>query len=319
VGTRILNTSINLPVQKGIKNISGGFVMNLGRSTEVKKHLIMRPKYFSKRLFTADPHISPMEQLNLVRLFPCFISAEDSNLIYRSVTKLEIWDILKHFATDKSPGSEDWTVEFFTKFFDVVGDDLLELVEDTRIRGKIKNSLNNTFLALIPNENNPRTFGDYRYIALCNLCYKLISKVIANRIKSILSREMSSEQLGFLKGRQILDIIGTAQECLHSIKARKQKVLILKLDLRKAYDCVSWDFLCLILVQTGFSLHSINWIMSCVVSSSFVVLINGESSPFFNSERGLGQGCLLSPLLFIRVMESISILLKKGQVEGHFF
>jgi hypothetical protein len=140
--------------------------------------------------------------------------------------------------------------------------------------------------------------------------------VIANRIKPILSRELSSEQLGFLKGRQILDAIGTTQECLHIIKARKQQALILKLDLKKAYDCVSWDFLCLILVQTGFNIHSINWIMSCVVSSSFVVLINGESSPFFNSERGLRQGCPLSPFLFILVMESISLLLKKGQVEG---
>jgi hypothetical protein len=144
----------------------------------------------------------------------------------------------------------------------------------------------------------------------------LIAKVIANRVKPILSRALSSEQLGFLKGRQILDAIGTAQECLHSIKVKKLKALILKLDLKKAYDCVNWDFLRLILVQTGFSLSSTNWIMSCVVSSSFVVLINGETSPFFQSERGLRQGCPLSPLLFILVMESISLLLKKGQSEG---
>jgi hypothetical protein len=195
------------------------------------------------------------------------------------VTKQEILDILKLFAVDKSPGPDGWTVEFYTKFFDVVSDDLVDLVEDTRTRGRIKSSLNSTFLALIPKENNPRTFGDYRPIALCNLCYKLISKVIANRIKPILSRELSCEQLGFLKGRQILDAIGTTQECIHSIKARKQKSLILKLDLRKAYDCVNWDFLRMILVQTGFSVHSINWIMSCVVSSSFSVLINGEASP----------------------------------------
>jgi hypothetical protein len=144
----------------------------------------------------------------------------------------------------------------------------------------------------------------------------LVSKVIANRIKPVLSRELTCNQLGFLKGRQILDAIGTTQECIHSIKARKQKSLILKLDLRKAYDCVNWDFLRLILVQTGFSLQSIQWIMSCVVSSSFAVLINGEATSFFTSERGLRQGCPLSPLLFILVMECISLLLKKGQVEG---
>lgn len=73
------------------------------------------------------------------------------------------------------------------------------------------------------------TFGDYRPIALCNLCYKLIVKVIANRLKPILLKSLSSEQLGFLKGRQILDAIGTAQECIHSIKQKKLQALILKL------------------------------------------------------------------------------------------
>jgi hypothetical protein len=116
-----------------------------------------------------------------------------------------------------------------------------------------------------------------------------------------------------------LDAIGTAQECIHSIKTRKQRALILKLDLRKAYDCVNWDFLRMILVQTGFSLLSVQWIMSCVVSSSFAVLINGEATSFFSSERGLRQGCPLSPLLFILVMECLSLLLKKDQLEGKNF
>jgi hypothetical protein len=137
-----------------------------------------------------------------------------------------------------------------------VGPELLELVEDSRLHGKISGALNSTFLTLIPKANHP-TFGDYRPIALCNLCYKLISKIIANRIKPILSRFLSREQLGFLKGRQILDAIGTAQECLHNIHHKKSRALILKLDLKKAFDCIDWDYLRLILTQLGFS-HSID-------------------------------------------------------------
>jgi hypothetical protein len=104
-------------------------------------------------------------------------------------------------------------------------------------------------------------------IALCNLCYKIIAKVIAKRIRPILSRALSEEQMGFLKGRQILDAIGTAQECLHSIKNKKLQALILKLDLKKSYDCTNWDFLRLILLQSGFGLSSTNWIMACVTST----------------------------------------------------
>jgi hypothetical protein len=126
-------------------------------------------------------------------LFPRYISKEESTKIDSPVTKHEILDILKLFAVDENPGPDEWTVDFYTKFFDVVSDDLVDLFEDTRIRGKIKSSLNYTFLALIPKDNNPHTFVDYRPIALCSLCYKLISKVIPNRIKPILLRELSCE------------------------------------------------------------------------------------------------------------------------------
>jgi hypothetical protein len=204
---------------------------------------------------------------------------EDSIQIDCPCTKLKIWEVLKHFEKNKSPSPDGWTVEFFTHFFDLLGDDLLELVEDSRIIGKVQSSLNSMFLALIPKENKLVMFGDYKPITLCNLCYKLI----ANRVNPILSRALSSEQLGFLKGRHILDAIGTTQECLHNIKVNKLKALSLKLDSKKTYECVNWDFLRLILVQTCFSIYSTNWITSCVVNFSFVVLINGETSPFFRA------------------------------------
>jgi hypothetical protein len=272
-------------------------------------------KHF-KYFYGAIEHTNLIDQVSVARLFPRFVTEEDSTLMDSPCTLQEVWEVLKSFAKDKIPGPDGWTVEFFLHFFDLVGVDLLELVEDTRTRGKVIGSLNSTFLTLIPKVNNPSSFGDYRPISLCNLCYKLISKVIANRIKPILSRTLSGEQLGFLKGRQILDAIGTAQECLHSIKMKNSKALILKLDLKKAFDCIDWDFLRMILIQSGFSQQTTKWILSCVTSANFVVLVNGETSPFFHSGRGLRQGCPLSPLLFILVMEGLSLQLKKGQVEG---
>jgi len=70
----------------------------------------------------------------------------------------------------------------------------------------------------------------------------------------------------------------------------------------------------MILIQSGFGLLTTNWIMSCVISASYAVLINGETTSFFQTDRGLRQDCPLSPLLFILVMEGLSLLLKKGQV-----
>jgi hypothetical protein len=113
----------------------------------------------------------------------------------------ELKEVLTLFKKEKIPGPDGWTVEFFIHFFDLVGGDLLEMVEESRSRGVIVGGLNSTFLALIPKVNKPTTFGDFRPISLCNLCYKLISKIIANRIKPFLSRSLSEEQLGFLKGK----------------------------------------------------------------------------------------------------------------------
>jgi hypothetical protein len=77
---------------------------------------------------------------------------------------------------------------------------------------------------------------------------------LANRLRPILSKGLGDEKLGFLQGRQILDVVGTAQECLHSIKNKNKKVLILKLDLKKVYDLINWDFLRIILIKNGFGL-----------------------------------------------------------------
>jgi hypothetical protein len=116
-------------------------------------------------------------------------------------------------------------VEFFLAFFDILGDDILEMVEESRRKGRVTGALNATFLALIPKSDNPGSFGEYRPIALCNLVYKIITKIIATRIKSFLSFGISKEQFGFLEGRKITDAIGIVQEALHSIKVKNIKAL----------------------------------------------------------------------------------------------
>jgi hypothetical protein len=207
-------------------------------------------------------------------------------------------------------------VELYLHYFDLMGQDLLEAIEDSRISGLVNKQLNNTFIVLIPKQNHPRQFSDYRPISLCNLSYKIITKIIANRIRPFLSRALAEEQLGFLKGRQILDAIGTAQECLHSIKTKNLPAILLKLDLKQAFDCINWNFLHLILLQCGFGAAITNWMMGCITTATLAVLINGEASKAFHSERGLRQGCPLSPLLFILVLESLNILLKRSQLAG---
>ena len=174
-------------------------------------------------------------------------------------------------------------------------------------------SINSTFLTLILKCEKPNIFAYFHPISLCNLIYKLISKFISNGLKPFLSKVLTIGQFGFLKNRQILELVGIPQEILHTIKIQKLEAMVLKLDLIKDFDRVNWNFLRLILSQVGLSLNIVNWIMGCVSSANFSVLVKGSPSGFFNASRGLRQGCSLSPLLFILVIEGLSILIGEAK------
>jgi hypothetical protein len=191
-------------------------------------------------------------------------------------------------------------------------------VEETRKNGLIHPPFNTTFLALIPKKDEPSSFEDFRPIALCNCIYKIVAKIISRRLKPILSEVISKEQFGFLNGRQIHEAIRVAQEGLHSLKSLRSKGVVIKIDLSKAFDRVSWSFIRLLLTHLGFEVPFIRWIMACISSVTFVVLINGATSPFFTSGRGLRQGCPLSPLLFLLVAEGLSRALISATNSGDF-
>lgn len=216
-------------------------------------------------------------------------------------------------------GPDGWPIEFFLGLYEILGQDILYVVEDTRASGSIPASFNSTFIAFIPKSDNPSSLNEFRPISVCNCIYKIVAKIIAKRVKVVLSNRISSEQFGFLEGRKIHEAIGVAQEGLHSLKSRKMKGVVLKIDLSKAYDRVSWLYICLLLTHLDFEVPFIRWVMSCITTVSFVVLINGSASLFFHSGRGLRQGCPLSPLLFLLVAEGLNRALGEAKHQGTFY
>jgi len=155
------------------------------------------------------------------------------------------------------------------------------------VSGHIHNPINANFISLVPKTDNPSSFEDFEPISLCNCLYKIISKVISRKLKVILSKHISRENFGFLEGRQIHEAIGVAQEGLHNIKLKKLKAVVVKIDLSKAFDRVNWLYIIMLLIHLGFGLVFVNWIMPCLSSVSFSILLNGSATAFFQVERGI--------------------------------
>lgn len=225
-------------------------------------------------IFRNPPGANLIEIIEVASHFPRYVNEEASEDLSSPVTMEELESTLKWFKKDKSPGPDGWTIEFYLAFFELISQDLLSVIEECRISGSLYHAINSTFIALIPKSDAPSSFDDFRPISLCNVLYKIISKIIANRLRPILSAHIAPHQFAFLENRQIHEAIGSAQEALHSIWSKHLKSILLKIDLSKAFDRVSWLYIKMILIHLGFPNPFINWIMACITTPTFSILIN---------------------------------------------
>jgi len=128
------------------------------------------------------------------------VSREDNINLNRPVSEEEVSEVLKDMQNGKAPGPDGFNVDFFKACWDIVKLDILNLVEDSRVNKTILKAINTSFISLIPKQDSTQTADKYRPIALCNVVYKIISKVVANRLKPLLPKLVSEQQSGYVEG-----------------------------------------------------------------------------------------------------------------------
>jgi len=171
--------------------------------------------------------------------------------------------------------------------------------------GKLSRDINSTFIALIPKIDNPKKLNDFRPISLVGSIYKILAKVLTNRLHSVIGSVVSKDQLAFVQNMQILDGILIANEVVGEAHKLKKELLLLKVDFEKAYDLVDWGYLDVVMGRMSFPFLWRKWIKECISTATTSVLVNDSLTDEFPLERGLRQGDPLSLLFFF-------LLLRRG-------
>lgn len=255
--------------------------------------------------------------LNFVK--PKVTEAHNQALLLPFVAE-EVKDALFSMHPDKSPGPDGFNPGFYQKFWDITGPKVTEACLHYLNSSFFPAELNATSVVLIPKVKKPEVMSELRPIALCNVIFKIMSKMLANRLKSILPDVISDTQSAFIPNRLITDNVMVAYEIGHYLRRRRQGKIgfaALKLDMSKAYDRIEWGFLRAMLVKLGFDLRWVELIMRCVSTVSYTVVHNNREVGPIVPQRGLRQGDPISPYLFILCAEGFSNLLQ-GYVDlGH--
>lgn len=219
----------------------------------------------------------------------------------------------------KAPNPNGFPALFYKKLWPIVGDAVTQVVTSFFVDGRLPKEDNSSLIVLILETSSPSFVNNYRPISLCNVVYKIISKLLVSKLRPLLYKIISPCQSAFIPRRWIIENQVVVHEFLHSFKVRKVKTsfMAIKLDLLKAYDWFKWRFIQVVLTNLGFDSVFIKCILTCISSMSFKVLVNRGKSNQFKPSRGLRQGDPLFSYLFILGQEVLSRLHHKELSSGN--
>lgn len=260
-------------------------------------------------------------KMQIIQQGPTLSLTQQADLC-KDITDTQIKEAIFSIGTSKTPGPDGYSSGFFKHNWGVLGPIVCKAIKEFFRTGKLHPSWNETNLVLIPKTINPNTANEFRPIACCNVLYKCISKILSERLKMVLPDLVNQCQGAFVRGRELLYNVLVCQEIARGYtRAKISPRCMLKVDLKKAYDSMRWDFIEDMLTSLKFPSIFIKWVMECITTTSYHVIVNGQSTGSFKGNKGLRQGDPISPLLFVLGMEylsrSLEFYTKKRGFEYH--
>ena len=272
-------------------------------------------KSFYQNLYSEKSNFE-LNQLNryLKNIDSPKITNETRKMCDNDITEEEYFLALKDLPNKKSPGSDGIPVEFYKTFWSEIKDTLLDSFKLSKEKKFLSRDQREGIINLIPKEGKDlRNLKNWRPISLLNADYKILSKALANKLKTALSEIINPDQIGYMKGRFCGENTRLIADMIEYSQLYKEPGIILLIDFEKAFDTVNWKFLFKILEFYNFGPNFIDWIQIIYNKISSCVTNNGHSSTPISIERGIRQGDPISALLFLPIVEILATSVRNDE------
>lgn len=231
----------------------------------------------------------------------------------KNITRDEIFEALSGMSKNKTPGSDGLTTEFYLHFWDIFCDIFLNIFKTIKEENIMARSMRHGHISLIYKKGDKRLLKNYRPISLLNVDYKILARVLSNRLKHILPNIISFEQTSCIPGRDISDTVASIRDIIDVADKEKLEAYLIKIDQEKAFDRVDHTYLNKIISKLGFGQHFCDWISIFYRNIFSAVKCNGFVSKYFPVKNSVRQGCPISALLFVITAEPLNYVIRNSK------
>uniref|UniRef100_A0A670IDL4 Reverse transcriptase domain-containing protein n=1 Tax=Podarcis muralis TaxID=64176 RepID=A0A670IDL4_PODMU len=288
---------------------------NIQKPGEIRKCF---QKYF-KKLYTQGPEeVFEMERFLKLNGLP-ELPQEKRSILNCKITQQEIEDAIQNMQLGKSPGPDGLTSKYYKILKDYLTLPLMEVCNQIMGGGRAPETWKEAFITLIPKVETEKTqLRNYRPISLLNVDYKIFADILASRLKKVLNEVIHKDQAGFLPGRHLFDNTRNIIDILELLQTNiNTKAVLIFIDAEKAFDNISWKFMKKNLEGMGVGRGFENGIEAIYSEQKAKLIVNNVVTEEFHIEKGTRQGCPLSPLLFISVLEVLLNMIRRDrQIQG---
>ena len=238
------------------------------------------------------------------------LTDEQKTLCDGLLTIDECTDAIFSMKTNKSPGLDGLTVEWYRKFWEKLKYILVKVLNNGYEIGQLSHSQRTSVLSLLYKKGDPTSLNNYRPISLLNVDLKLVSFVLAQRLKKVLPTIINNDQTGYIKKRFIGFNLRQIQDVIDYTESYNIEGAIVFIDFTKAFDSLEWNFMLSVLEHFGFNNGFTRWVKTLYSDIQTCVMNNGWISGTFFNSRGIRQGCPLSALIFVISVEIMALRLR---------